>query len=260
MSVRQSGGAYVRTSLVKAIAFIAVIGLATAAQASIMYGNFGHNYGSPLSATNYLDVTESSGTDPVPPPMFGPPEVRDDQLDFDPMGFVSTTMGGPLEITDGQLNFTVEVIPGGGITSITLSEGGDYSFAGIGGLGTSVTAGVSIWVEILEVDQVALATPITVSSSASYSTNMSVEGMKTLAPWTLDATVDLAAFLGVYDKGVTKAEIVIDNQLITNSEMDSLAFIAKKDFKITPDGDLNVPEPASLVILAMAGLLVVRRR
>lgn len=252
MSVRQIGGACARASLFQAFAIVAVCGLVTAAQASIMYGDF------IAPDLMYQGVAESSGTDPVPPPLFGAPEVRNNGLDFDPMGFVSTTMGGPLDITDGQLNFGIMMAPGIGITELVIEESGDFSFAGLGGLGTSVTAGVSVWVEVLEVDGAPVSTPTYVQASTSYSTNMDAMGMTTLAPWDLSLTVDLSSALGSAYLGVTKAEVVIDNQLITNSEGDSLAFIAKKDFKVDPV-TINIPEPASLAVLAVIGLLIRRR-
>lgn len=252
MSVRQIGGAYARASLLKAFAIVAVCGLVTAAQASIMYGDFTSD------EVMYTDVTESSGTDPVPPPLFGAPELRDNDLDFDPKGFVSTVMGGPLDITDGQLNFSIMTADDVGITELVISEAGDFSFAGLGGLGTSVTAGVSVWVEILEIDNMPVASPTYVQASTSYSTNMDAMGMTILAPWDLSLTVDLSSALGSAVLGVTKAEVVIDNQLITNSEADSLAFIAKKDFKVNPI-TVIIPEPASLLAMAVIGLMIRRR-
>lgn len=251
MRVRHLGGKF---SVAQGLLVIAACGFVTAAQAAVMHGDFG----TPADEVMYLDVTESSGTDPVPPPLFGMPELRDDnQLDFDPKGFVSTTTGGPLDITDGQLNFTLMTDGVFAITEIVIEEAGDYTFAGLGGLGTTATAGLSIWIEVLEIDGEAVTEPTIINLSNSFTTNMS-GGPVTLAPWTLGLVVDLEFEIGrPFDFGVTKAEVVIDNQLITNSEQDSLAFIAKKDFKITPF--VVIPEPASLIVLAMAGLLLRRR-
>ena len=43
-------------------------------------------------------------------------------LDFDPTSFVSTANGGALDVTDGQLNFTVMSTAAGAIIAINLFE------------------------------------------------------------------------------------------------------------------------------------------
>ena len=233
-------------------------------EAPINYGDFSDI---PPGAVMYTDVTESSGTDPVPPPLYGPPELEINTLDFDPVGFVATSSGGPLDIVDGQLNFGIEMAPGSGLSSLFLSEGGDYSFGGFDGAGTTVSAGAIIRVEIQEVDGAALTTPIVVTASSSFFTDMAATGGATPGPlpWGLGVFVDFGPVLPL-DSLVTKAEVVINNQLITNSEEDSLAFIAKKEFELIPGGDLDpddvIPEPTSLALVTccLVGLAARRRR
>lgn len=238
-----------------AIALVVMsLGLVGWVQASpIMYGDFDGG------TVMYTDVTETANTDPMAGPMFGPPELRGAELDFDPMGFIATSMGGPFDINDVQLNYGLMTEAGSGLTALEISEGGDYSFAGVGGAGTSVTAGVGVWIEILEVDFQPLPIPIMQFYSTSFMTDLASEPSNAgLKPWTLGLTADLAALIGPnYQYGVTKANVVINNQLITNSEPDSLAFIAKKDFKLNP---VIVPEPATAAIMLIAGMLVVSRR
>lgn len=224
---------------------------------SIFYGDFSDI---PPGTVMYLDVTESSGTDPVPPAMYGAPTISGDLLDFDPTGFVASSMGGPLDVTDGQLNFTVMAAPGEGFSSIYVQEDGDYSFSGTGGAGTTVSASLSLRVEILEIDNVPLANSIVVTESDLFGDDYaSAGGTDTgLLFWSLQAFADLSPVLGGSTLGVTKAEVAIDNQLITNSEADTLAFIAKKDFKIIPPP--IIPEPASLALFGLGSLLICSRR
>ena len=235
-----------------------LVGVTFVDAGSINYGDFSDI---PPGSVMYLDVTESSGTDPVPPPLFGAPSITGNLLDFDPPGFVSTTTGGPLDVTDGQLNFTMMAARNSGFYSLAISEWGDYSFAGSGAVGTSVSASVSVRVEILEIDNVVLPSPIVISSSNTFATDMASEGGPTdgLESWSLNVLADLSPVLHGALLGATKAEVVINNQLISNSESDSLAFIAKKDFKLIPGTE--VPEPASLLLVGLAGCcMAIRRR
>ncbi len=222
---------------------------------SIFYGDYSDI---PPGTVMYLDIEESSGTDPVPPALYGAPTISGDQLDFNPPGFVATSTGGPLDVTDGQLNFTLMAAPGEGFSSVVVNEGGDYSFSGTGGAGTTVSASLSIRVEILEIDNTPLANSIVLIGTDFFGTDYaSAGGTDTgLLNWSLDAVADLSPALGGSTLGVTKADVVINNQLISNSESDSLAFIAKKDFKVNP----VIPEPTALALFGLGSLLICSRR
>lgn len=231
--------------LATALAFTTRLALA----APIEYGDFGPD---PPGVTMYLGVMESSATDPVPPGRYGPPELIGDVLDFDPTEFVAFATAGDSDITDVQLNFTLMTLPGTAATSLTLSEGGDYTLFGGGTALTQVAAGAIIKVKILEVDGVPLADPVESNLNGSVAFNL-IANPGIVQPWSLGLFVDFESILNSseipFELGVSKAEVVIDDQLLAISEADSIAFIAKKDFIIRPT---IVPEPTSLAMMAIA--------
>lgn len=235
-----------------------------------MYGDFSDI---PPGAVMYTDVTESSFSNDVPPPLYGPPEVTGNTLDFDPSGFgVSSSLGG-FGLVDGQITFGIEALPGAGLTGFSIRERGDYSFSGFGSIGTAVVASAGATVTILEVDGVLLADPIDVFASGTFVSDYATTGgapATGLLPWSLVTFVDLGGALASnsipFTTGATLVEVSINNQLSTITEPTSQAAIAKKDFKIIPTGDLTpdeiIPEPAtaSLLLLGMASAVGLRRR
>jgi hypothetical protein len=237
--------------------------------ASINHGDFGPD---PPGVTMYLDVTESSGTDPVPPERYGPPQIDGDTLDFDPTGFVASATSGTADVTDIQLNLDIMLLElndvvAGGMETLLISESGEFSLLGTGTAATSVTAGVSVTVDILEVDGDPI-TPISVFASNSIMRDLVTDGPVALAPWSNGVLIEFGPVLtanGVdFDFGVTKAQLVFDDQLVAISEAASVAFIAKKDFRLEPGIVPNMPAPepsaALLLFAAAAGLAAARRR
>jgi hypothetical protein len=226
---------------------LAAIGLFSAAAqaASINYGNFG-----PVGGASFLQVTESSGTDPVP--LYGPPSPFAVGLDFNPVAFASSSSGGGADITDGQMNYTIT--HAGGINSVSVSESGDYTLAGAGGAATSVTAGAIIFGTVTEVNGVAVA-PINLAPvNASFSD--ALPGAVIVAPWSLGATLNVGLPAG---QRATRIDVVINNTLVATSEASTAAFIAKKDFIVR--GNV-IPEPGTFALAGMAlcSLGLVRRK
>ncbi len=227
---------YVITSL----ATIAII-TAYASRCSagmISYGNFG-----PVPpGISFLNVTESSGTDPVP--LFGPPTPFSIGLDFTPTSFVSTSNNGNLDVTDGQLNFTVAGSNAFPVNGVGLAESGDYTLFGAGTALTQAVAGAIIRAMVTEINGLPVAPFGVPTANASVSFNLAANpGI--VQPWSL------ATFLPInlpQGQRATKVDISIDNQLLTASESGTLSFIAKKDFRIDVGTNPPVPEPGPMLV------------
>jgi hypothetical protein len=218
----------------------------TAAQAaSISYGNFGP----------FLNVTESSGTDPVP--LYGPPTPFPGGLDFDPTSFVASAAGGGADITDGQLNYTVQ---GPGLLFLSLFEGGDYTLAGIGTPLTGVTAGVIVRATVTQVNGVNVVPTPLLPVNASFADNWPPPELS--QSWSLglglNVGAQVTALFGPNAKA-TRVDIAIDNTLTAISEPGTIAFIAKKEFFVDHD---VVPEPSTLglAFVALCGLGIATAR
>ena len=103
-------------------------------------------------------------------------------------------------------------------------------------------------------------------SNASVSFNL-VSNQGILSPWSLGTTTLIKSQLvskGIpFTVGATKVDIAINNQLQAVSQLESVAFIAKKDFRIIVDHDKFIPEPSTLVLSAVVAcnlLLAAGRR
>ncbi len=245
-----------------ALAAVAFCGVASSSLAAILHGDFSDI---PPGAVMYLDVEESSATDPIPPARYGTPTVVVNTLDFDPMNFEASATAGDSDLFDGQLNFSFMTIPNNGLTSLTIAEGGTFSLLGSGTSVTSVAAGIYVDVEITHVDGLQLVTPINVVGSTQFTTDLiSTPGSD--LPWSNSLVVDFTSALAQagHAGGVaTKGNVVINDTLGAISEsipQATTALIAKTDFKIIPGGDL-VPEPTAmgLVLLGLAGASLRRR-
>ncbi|HEX4414082.1 MAG TPA: hypothetical protein VH107_10675 [Lacipirellulaceae bacterium] len=236
---------------------VAIFAAGPAAHAALInYGDFPV----PSAGITFQQVTESSGTDPVP--LYGPPTSFVVGLDFNPASFVSSSSGGNADITDGQLNFGVQgqTGPGGsvGISSFNLFESGDYSLLGAGTPATSVFAGAIITVTVSEINGLPVVPFNLPASNASVGFNL-VANPGIAQPWNLGVGVPINLPIG---QVATKISVSVDNSLASISQPGTIAFIAKKDFRITlTPSNPTIPEPGTLVLTAFGSMiaLVYRR-
>jgi len=265
------------------LSFVVVGQLAQAAP--INYGSFAG------STVDYLSVTEDANSAGDAPPLFGEPAtlgpvtpgypavpcvlcaIPGNSLDFDPTGFSASAAGAAgADITDGNLTFSVVAHSGYGIGSISLSEAGDLTLAGIGTDATNVSVSGSGTLNIVAVDGVGI-TPIGVPISLTFMPSGGSFGLVSdggvsapfpfFSDWSGSQTIDIAGILNAavingdipaFLSGATQISINLDNTLTATSENGTSALIAKKDFGGLSVTVETIPEPATWLLLSVCGL------
>jgi hypothetical protein len=258
-SVKRVGGYRSAGWTLRACAFAVGAGLiafvSMTSNASVVnYGNFsGLNY-------DFNGVSEASGTDPAP--LFGTPTISNDTLSFTPVNFSAYAQNNGIDLTDGTLTvLTIAAKGNASIDAVTFFEAGDYALvppapSTKGTAETRVLANLAVFLSITEIDGVAI-TPINVSSSTQlFGTDITANrGIGLL--WSGGKTVDLdsVAAANGFSGRITKVTLNIDNTLFAESESNTEAFIAKKQFQVTV-----IPEPGSLALLALGSTMMLYGR
>lgn len=248
---------------------------------------------------SYLHITESNTQLIGPPvvnttpnqlygaPMLSPP--GSDTLSFPSMSFQAAGADGQFEFQDGKL--TMNIAPStinSVLHSLTFDEGGAWrligpDFTSSPSTASSVTATMLFNdLRITSLDGIPLSSPIivapTFSSSASPQTGtahvnqtsgnivISSAGNDAAGTWDINAAFNLdAALTGAGKTGrITSISVALDNQLLAQtSDLANLtlASIDKKHLFVSGATTiLDVPEPASLSVLLLGGLMFRRRR
>jgi hypothetical protein len=224
-------------------------------------------YGNKIGTTmKFLDIQETALSAGDTAPLFGSPTLSGDSLIFSHMSFSSSANNGASDITDGKLDTTIEAKdnPGFYIDQIRFREFGDTTLAGTGSSATRSSVAGNIYVTVLDVDQGSLPFPevITIPMAASEGGAWTLAGGQ-LTGHQWNGTLDLNLSGILQERGINAHArlicLTLENTLTTSSEIGTSAFIAKKleGLSVTP---MLVPEPGSLSLLLLGGLLFRRRR
>jgi hypothetical protein len=258
--------------LAVATLFLSLVCAHSADAVPINYGNFVG------STVTFQMVQEDSGTDATP--LFGAPSIGGDLLHFGSMTFNSASSNGAVpDMTDGQLTFAVEsnnkqtqAIP-----FLKITEVGDTTMTGNvppGSVATSTSVDLAVFVDIFEVDGVALPAPIKLSGMSTpplpvltpmYSQlpgNTPSDGAWQLGvdggggpsfttQWGGMMLIDLRDALvksgTPFVRGATRLTVNLDNVLVATSVDGATATIAKRAFTIS-----SIPEPSTSLLLMLA--------
>jgi hypothetical protein len=221
---------------------------------------------------------------PAPTTLFGTPTVLGNNLFFTPTGFNATSSNGVTAFTDGFLSLSLMTSSTqSSIGNFTFKESGAYSL--FGGSFSSPTPNFatsafvsmnSITARVTEIGGVAV-TPIDVPRVVNYVNGGN--GVGTLesggirftknnaadSPVTLNQVWSASAFFDVASvaPNATRVQLFLDNVLLSQSEASSFAFIDKKDVQILTSEIIAIPEPSTIILGSLSGLLLIaakRRR
>ena len=222
--------------------------------ATINYGDFNG------VTVTYKNVSENDEG------LFEKPTVSGDALLFSPTAFgIESAGAGGFDMLDGTLQMIIKAKPAKFIDTIRMTEAGDYTLFGSGTAGTSATVNASIFFRITEVDFVDLLSPLEVYTHLAFSPsdgsyNLVDEGFSVAEIW--DGGIDFGVTLALQSIGntgmATEVYVSMDNTLVTTSEVGTQAFIKKK--VIDGVGITVVPEPATICLLGLGGLVLLRKR
>lgn len=231
-----------------------------AGAASINYGTFAG------TDVTFQNVTEGS-TAVVP--LYGPPAVVGNSLDFDPTTYAtSSTLGAKL--LRGNLTFVIKAGPAARIENVTITEGGHVEFKGVvapGSTTTSAAVFASGVLDIYEVDFVPInhiSVPFSLTFSPSGGTYFQGTdgggGPDFSQDWTGAVLLQVESILianGIIippGSGATKIAITMTNTLVVTAAAGKFASINKNN--VTVDVELAeaiqptaAGEPDTLVLL-----------
>lgn len=186
--------------------------------------------------------------------LFGDPQLispgggSPDTFIFFPSGFHADNAGtGANVTTSDRMEVTITANVGFNVTGIQIAEFGDYNITGPDGM-VDLNG-------LLSVDEVGGLARSRNDSLAVAAGSDPLPGFSGAGSWEVDGLIDLSGDV----PGWTSFTMVLTNDLIAFAAPGSTAMITKK---VVGDGVsvTFVPEPATLALLGLGGLLALRRR
>ncbi|HPF41310.1 MAG TPA: PEP-CTERM sorting domain-containing protein [Phycisphaerae bacterium] len=233
------------TVLAAGLALLVIAGVAQAAPV-----NYGDYFGVGAGQVDFINVREASATDPAPmnDPLYGAPIRDGNRLIFTPLTFASFASGGAADTTSGTLSMIIRADVGQFLNTIFIRETGDFSLLGVGTPATSATInGLLTATELAPGSSPTLTSTLDVLPAAPYALPADTDG-----EFVATTEIDLSTL------HITEIVLNFNNNLQTTSENGTVSFIQKKTIVITVDPE--IPEPATMSLLALGGLFVIRRR
>lgn len=220
-------------SSLTAVACLAVGSMATA---SINYGDF-------IGAdVDFIGVTESSPTDSVP--LFGQPNVFGNNLSFLPASNFATAENGSSDETIGILTMTVNAKNNQEIRGVSILNLGTTNILGQ----TTSSTYTAFETDLL----------VTVTASGDvYNDSASGVFTQTVPLWDGSTFID---FAGMGINGITSISLTFSSTLQAFSEAGTTSHIQSSLVQEEILVGVFIPEPASIALLGIGGLVLGARR
>lgn len=177
------------------------------------------------------------------------PIVTPTGLLFFPSGFKADAANGSAEVTTDTLKFEIHVVPGKELSSFVVNEYGDYSILGAGPA-TAVKAYGGLFLVNMDTFQQLTDTLDTVPVPLN-----GVSGVTSgQGAWTGNETIiNIPA-------GWTNIQVILNNELHAGSDPGTSAVIEKKVGQIGLEIILVIPEPGTLGLGLVGGIMALARR
>lgn len=191
----------------------------------------------PGQTVSFTDISDNFG-------LFGGYNRSGDALTWLPQNFKAESSNGVSQTTNDVLKMTITAQPGDWLTKIEVFEIGDRTFSGpTGGFAQTTVSGT------LFVTEIAPGGGLAGFDAFSQAFNLA-DGF---GLWNGSLVVDLTGMQ------ITAVEVTWQNNLQASSEAGTTALIQKKFGEMGIIAEV-IPEPASVAIMAVGGLLLLRRR